>query len=203
MFCYLFTVLSLVPVENFPNEFMAILFSLLFVVFFIIELRIFTKQRLSSGYEHDKMSMLIILICTFVPLIIVFVLAYLGIGRLPTFVSYIGLVFVVLSFAYRQWAIFVLGKYFTPIISIQKSQKLIQNGPYKYIRHPSYTGFFFEIVGVGLFLSNWLAIIIIIIPLLHSLIYRISIEEKFLITEFGNEYISYKKRTKKLIPFIY
>jgi len=104
---------------------------------------------------------------------------------------------------FRQRSIIVLGEFFTPVISIQKNQKLIQEGPYKYIRHPSYTGLFLEIVGVGLFLSNWLAIIIILILLFPSLIYRILIEEKVLVKEFGNEYTSYQKRTKKLIPFIY
>ena len=80
---------------------------------------------------------------------------------------------------------------------------MIQNGPYKYIRHPSYTGLFLEIVGVGLFLLNWLTIIIILILLFPSLSYRISIEEKILVEAFGNNYTSYQKRTKKLIPFIY
>ena len=196
-------ILSLVPIENFPNEFMAILFSFIFIIFLIIELRIFTKQRLSSRNKYDKGSLLFILIGVFIPLIIVFILAYLRIGRLPTLVSYIGLVFVILGFVLRQRSIIVLGEFFTLVISIQKNQKLIQDGPYKYIRHPSYTGLFLEIVGVGLFLSNWLAIIIILILLFPSLIYRISIEEKVLVKEFGNEYTSYQKRTKKLIPFIY
>ena len=196
-------VLLIVPIENFPNELMAILFSVIFIVFLIIELRIFTKQRLSSGNKSDAGSLIFIIFGIFVPLVTSFILAYLGIGRLPTFVSYIGLVFVILGFVLRQRSIIVLGEFFTPVISIQKNQKLIQYGPYKYIRHPSYTGLFLEIVGVGLFLSNWLAIIIILILLFPSLIYRISIEEKVLVKAFRNEYTSYQKRTKKLIPFIY
>jgi len=100
-------VLSLVPIENFPNEFMAILFSFIFIIFLIIELRIFTKQRLSSLNKYDKGSLLFILIGVFIPLIIVFILAYLGIGRLPTFVGYIGLVFVILGFVLRQRSIIV------------------------------------------------------------------------------------------------
>ena len=197
-------VLSLVPLENFPNQFMAILFSFIFVIFLVIELRIFRKQKsYAIGSEHDKGSLLFILISILTSIIIIFVLAYFGIGRLPTFVSYIGLIFVILGFVLRQWSIITLGNFFTPVVVIQKNQKLIQSGPYKYIRHPSYTGLFLEIVGVGLFLSNWLAIIIILILLFPSLIYRISIEEKVLVKAFRNEYTSYQKRTKKLIPFIY
>ena len=197
-------VLSLVPIVNFPNEFMAILFSFVFIIFLIIELRIFRKQKFYAiGSEHDKGSLLFILISVFISIIIIFVLAYLGIGRLPTFVSYIGIVFVILGFGLRQWSIITLGNFFTPVVVIQKNQKLVQNGPYKYIRHPSFTGLFLEIVGVGLFLSNWLAIIVILILLFSSLIYRISIEEKVLVKAFGKNYISYKNRTKKLIPFIY
>ena len=197
-------VLSLVPIVNFPNEFMAILFSFVFIIFLIIELRIFRKQKFYAiGSEHDKGSLLFILISVFISIIIIFVLAYLGIGRLPTFVSYIGIVFVILGFGLRQWSIITLGNFFTPVVVIQKNQKLVQNGPYKYIRHPSYTGLFLEILGVGLFLSNWLAFLITIVLLFLSLIYRISIEEKVLVKAFGKNYISYKNRTKKLIPFIY
>ena len=194
---------TLVPVGNFPNETMALLFSIIFILFLIIELRIFTKQRLSSRNKFDKSSLIFILIGVFLPLIFAFYLAYSSVGRINTTWSYIGLIFVMFGFSLRQWSIKILGKFFTPVVNIQKDQRIIQTGPYKLIRHPSYTGLLIEVVGVGLFLSNWISTIIIFILLFSSLTYRIKIEEKVLINEFGSEYSNYIRNTKKLIPYIF
>ena len=196
-------VLSLVPIENFPNEFMAILFSFLFIFILIMELSIFTKQRLAAGKKHDAGSLIFILLGVFVPLIIIFILAYTGVGRTSTTWSYLGLIFLLIGFSLRQWSIKTLGKFFTPVVSIQKGHKLIEKGPYKYVRHPSYTGLLLELVGVGLFLSNLLAAFVAFIFLFPSIVYRISTEETVLIRKFGKKYLSYKGRTKKFIPFVY
>ena len=108
---------------------------------------------------------------------------------------------MIAGFILRQWSIQVLGKLFTPVISIQKDHRLIIKGPYKYVRHPSYSGLLVELVGVSLAVSNWISFILIFCFVLPPLLYRIRVEEKELIKTFGQDYIVYMERVKMLIPW--
>ena len=78
----------------------------------------------------------------------------------------------------------------------------MDNGPYKLIRHPSYTGGLLILIGLGLALQSWGAVLITLLILSLAYGYRIHVEEKLLVTELGDEYIDYMKRTKRLIPYI-
>lgn len=88
-------------------------------------------------------------------------------------------------------------------MTVEKNQKIIQKGLYKFLRHPSYTGSLLSFLGLGLSFSNWLSTIIIFVPIFFVFTYRIKIEEKALINNFGDKYINYSKSTKRLIPLIY
>jgi protein-S-isoprenylcysteine O-methyltransferase Ste14 len=77
------------------------------------------------------------------------------------------------------------------------------NGPYKYIRHPAYSGIILFFIGYGLSSSNLLSIIIATILPTIALLYRIRIEEVALINGMGKEYEEYQEKTKKLIPGIW
>jgi protein-S-isoprenylcysteine O-methyltransferase Ste14 len=103
----------------------------------------------------------------------------------------------------RFAAIRTLGKFFTVDLAIKNDHRLIKNGLYKYIRHPSYTGSLLSFLGLGFSLNNWISLIVIFIPVLISFIYRIHIEEKLLIAQIGLAYTDYMKQTKRLIPLIY
>ncbi len=109
---------------------------------------------------------------------------------------------MVSGFILRQWSIQVLGKLFTPVISIQEGHQLIIKGPYKYVRHPSYSGLLTELLGTSLAVSNWICFILVFCFILPPLIYRIKVEEKELVKKFGRDYIAYKERTKMLIPWV-
>jgi len=116
---------------------------------------------------------------------------------------YIGSILIVIGMSIRFIAIRTLGKFFTVNLAIHADQSLIETGLYKYIRHPSYTGSLLSFVGFSLSLNNWLSLIIIFVPILVTFINRINIEETLLFKEFGSGYEDYKKRTKRLIPWIY
>src|SRR3989344_9120390 len=112
----------IVPPENFPNFLMALLFTIIFLLFLIIELRIFSKNRLSSGNKFDNGSLLLIIIGIILPITISFFLSYTVIGKIPLYWSYVGLFLVLFGFILRQYSIFLLGKYFTPVISVNKDK---------------------------------------------------------------------------------
>ena len=79
---------------------------------------------------------------------------------------------------------------------------VIEKGPYKYVRHPSYTGAFMIFIGLGLALQSGAAVLTLIVLFIIAYGFRIYVEEKALISELGEPYIDYKKRTKRLIPYV-
>jgi protein-S-isoprenylcysteine O-methyltransferase Ste14 len=96
----------------------------------------------------------------------------------------------------------VLGNFFSLDVGTQKGQKVVKNGPYKLVRHPSYTGLLLTVVGIGLALQSWEGVIVIILGFGFGFGYRIHVEEKLLVSKLGDEYIEYMKETKRLIPYI-
>jgi len=80
---------------------------------------------------------------------------------------------------------------------------VIEAGPYRFIRHPSYTGFLITLLGFGLSLTNnWLSLLVIMGCALIGFIYRIYVEERVLQAHLGQPYQEYMQRTKRLIPFL-
>lgn len=97
----------------------------------------------------------------------------------------------------------VWGLFFTTQVSIQTTHRLFNKGPYRYIRHPSYTGLILSFSGAGIAMGDFLSLFILLIPLIYILIKRINIEEPLLQRHFGKDYAHYCQRTKKLIPGLY
>ncbi|HYZ74449.1 MAG TPA: isoprenylcysteine carboxylmethyltransferase family protein [Chthoniobacterales bacterium] len=105
--------------------------------------------------------------------------------------------------ALRIWAIRHLGRFFTVAVGIQHGHHVIQDGPYCFVRHPSYSGSLLALIGVGCLTFNWLGLILIATCTLWAYAIRIPVEEKALLAEFGDEYEKYAAGTKRMIPGIY
>ena len=117
-----------------------------------------------------------------------------------TDLQYSGLILLFLGIVLREWSIWILGRHFTVRVQVRKNAKLITQGPYKYIRHPSYTGSLLTFAGIPLAVGTWLGALIVLIIRLIAVQYRIRVEEEALQAAFGSEYEEYKKRTWKLFP---
>ena len=107
---------------------------------------------------------------------------------------------MLLGFAIRVWAVSVLGSSFRTTVETHRDQKVTKEGPYRLVRHPSYTGLLLLCTGSGIATRNWLSLIVSIVLPLAALVYRIRVEEEMLATSLGAEYQEYRKRTKRLIP---
>ena len=191
---------SLFPLESFPSESFAVVFNIVFIIVLLAELRILLRQKKSGG--KDKNSLILLLFGIFLPLIITIFLSYKNIGTIDSKISYLGTLVMIIGFLLRQYSIFILGKFFIPVVSIQKSQKLIERGPYRYIRHPSYTGLFLELAGFAFMLSNIIGLLLVIMLFIPTIIYRIKKEEQFL-SQHLKGYKEYVKSTYRLFPCIY
>ena len=113
----------------------------------------------------------------------------------------IGLILFIAGIILRWYSIVHLGRFFTVDVSIAKEHRVIDSGPYRFMRHPSYTGALIAFVGIGLSLGNWLSIVFMTLPITFAFLWRIRIEERALIDALGDDYRAYLRRTARLIPF--
>jgi len=152
--------------------------------------------------RSDRGSRLAIWLGLFVSITIAINFGTNGITPLPEWSFVPGIVLMVAGIAFRQWAILILGRFFSTRVTIISGHRIVTNGPYRLIRHPAYTGSLLTLLGLGLAARTWGGTLIIVA--LSGLVYnyRISVEEKALKAEFGQEYVDYAARTKRLIPFL-
>ena len=118
-------------------------------------------------------------------------------------VTIAGIVVILLGAALRWWAIFTLGRYFTFVVAVRATQSVVQSGPYRFVRHPSYTAILIMLLGVGMTLVNWASLVVILAGGLIGLLYRVRMEERALIEALGQPYVDYMRHTKRFIPFIF
>jgi protein-S-isoprenylcysteine O-methyltransferase len=115
----------------------------------------------------------------------------------------VGFGLYVLGLGLRWWAILYLGRFFTVNVAIAADHRVVDSGPYRYIRHPSCTGALMAFLGLSLCLLNALSILIIMVPIWWAFWNRMGIEEAVLAEYLGPDYRDYVRRTKRLIPFVY
>src|SRR5207302_2017957 len=104
--------------------------------------------------------------------------------------------------AFRNWAVFTLGRFFTRVVQVVPGQTVVERGPYRWIRHPSYTGGLVAVLGIGVSMANLLPVVVIGAAHAVTYGYRIRIEERALAESIGEPYREYMRRTKRLIPFL-
>jgi protein-S-isoprenylcysteine O-methyltransferase Ste14 len=120
-----------------------------------------------------------------------------------TSLFFVGTCFMLLGIALRWYSAGTLGKYFTFDVAIQTGQTLVEVGPYRYIRHPSYSGALLTLLGFGLALGNWLGLAANLSCMGFAYAYRISVEEAALASALGESYKQYMRRTWRLVPFLF
>lgn len=116
-------------------------------------------------------------------------------------VGNIGLAFCILGAFIACWSRYLLGKNWSVSVQKKNNHQLIQNGIYKSIRHPIYTGLLLLFIGNTLIVGDYRGIIAVIIVFV-SFWFKLLKEEKLLTEIFGDQYITYKANTKALIPYI-
>ncbi len=103
----------------------------------------------------------------------------------------------------RLWSFRTLGRYFTFTVQTSSDQPVITDGPYRVVRHPSYTGLLLVFMAVGLFIGNWYSLVVLTVVVASGLVFRIRVEERALMQNLGNGYSDYAAAHKRLVPLIW
>jgi protein-S-isoprenylcysteine O-methyltransferase Ste14 len=114
-----------------------------------------------------------------------------------------GLTLVGLGLVLRVWVRLTLGRLYSGRLQVKTGHRVVTSGPYRFVRHPSYDGFLLEALGLVVGFSSLLGGLAWLFLLVPGFIYRIRVEEKLLVDEFGIEYRRYARRTRRLVPGIY
>jgi protein-S-isoprenylcysteine O-methyltransferase Ste14 len=113
------------------------------------------------------------------------------------------LILILTGLVLRVWAITVLGSAFRTSVQVEDGQHVVDTGPYRWIRHPSYTGILLISVGAGLSYGNWIAPAVLLLIPLAAIAWRISVEEAALTRALGERYAAYRQRTNRLVPRVW
>jgi protein-S-isoprenylcysteine O-methyltransferase Ste14 len=188
----------------------SLLWTLLYWFWIAVEFYVLfiTRTRRSSEDSNiqDRGSLIVLWVVIFTS---IFVASWLGETYSPTAIHDVpwmpltSLALLALGLFLRVTAIYTLGRAFSANVAIHDTQNLHQSGLFRFMRHPSYTGMLLIFLAIGLHKQNWLSILIIVIPPFIALLYRIHVEEAALTSAFGQQYVDYGQRTKRLIPGIF
>ncbi|MFI6998803.1 methyltransferase family protein [Nocardia sp. NPDC050175] len=178
---------------------------------FEVALRVRDRLRSKGSTEHDRGTRLTIVLLVAVavngavavaavlPATSVFQLP--GRSHLPWEIA--GLAIMWLGLIVRIWAITVLGSSFRTTVEVDTDQTVVDRGPYRWVRHPSYSGVLLITTGLGLAAGNWLSLLIAVALPVYALSRRIDVEERALVETIGRPYERYRAGTKRLVPGVW
>lgn len=167
---------------------------------------LFTQGNLSPGEREDRANRWVLAV--FLPI------GLIG-GYLPAWsdradfwtidgdaTRWLGVALFAIGGALRLWPVFVLGRRFSGLVAIQPGHRLVTDGIYGIIRHPSYLGMIVNMLGWALVFRSTLGVLLVALTV-AILIGRIRSEETLLRSQFGPEYDAYRARTWRLLPGLY
>ena len=167
---------------------------------------LFTEGHIGAGVKEDRSNRWVIAALGALSVIDAYLPAYTDRIDFLTFggegMRWVGFLLYSAGGVLRLAPVFVLGRRFSGLVAIQPEHRLVTNGLYGIIRHPSYLGLFVSVLGWGLAFRSGVGVLIAVLMLV-VLLARIKAEERLLSENFGAEYDAYRARTWRLIPYVY
>lgn len=162
------------------------------------------QEDRKSGVERHRVDLVLIQIFTFAIIILApFSDGHsFGVLNLGIQARWLGFILLAPGFVLMQVAEKTLDRQFSVEVTLQKDHKLIQAGPYQYIRHPRYLGILSCFLGISLIFRSLLAVILVI-ALAAVFVWRMFAEEALMRQEFGEEWEAYRKKSWRIIPFVF
>ena len=159
-------------------------------------------QERGQNSERDP-SLLPIIIAFWVGISLEFFLRGWGIGTLPGWFYWLGMTAWSGGMALDVCSVLTLGRFFSLRVEVRQGHRVIQSGPYRLVRHPIYTAGLLCLLGVGLSLGTWAGAVLALLCAFAAYSRRMAAEERALLVTLGEEYVAYRKRSWRLVPFVY
>jgi len=185
------------------------LFYLIAAVWIASELWLQLRNRAArvGAQRQDRGSLRLISVLLYAGVMVAVWCSHQAMGRFPPGLRaplfWAGLALMALGIAFRWWAIRVLAKFFTVDVAVHADHRIVRDGPYRWLRHPSYTGSLATFFGFGLALGNGLSLLAVMVPVIIGFAYRIRVEEAALSRAFPQAYPEYARQTRRLFPGIW
>src|ERR1700674_1426415 len=177
-----------------------------FLFAYVPEFRLIARSLPAVAENTDRGSMTLILIAGWIAFPVAFSVAwwapFILVNGQKTWFA-LGIAVLLSGVWLRRHCFRTLGRYFTGNVKIVAGQTVIEEGAYRWIRHPSYTGGMMMYLGTGLAMTNWLSGLILLVVGAIGSPYRVGVEEEALQTSLGEPYRDYMRRTKRFVPFIF
>ena len=181
--------------------------DVVWVVFFLVWLIAASRVKRTERKESAATRIPYTILTT-----LVFVLLFVsqtGVGFLgmrfvtdSASVEYAGLILTIAGALFAFWARAIIGQNWSSAVTVKQDHELIRRGPYRFVRHPIYTGMLAMILGTAI-VAGELRCLLALLCAFAGFRIKSLIEEQFMTEQFGDRYSDYKHRVKALIPFIY
>lgn len=185
-----------------------IAFYAVFVPFMALELVIRLRSAVNrGGWREDRGSFVLLYVAVSGGLVGAFVTAInvrataITFARWPIFA--LGIALTAAGVAIRASSFVLLGRFFTTDVRVHPGQTVVDTGPYRWVRHPSYTGLILILVGLGLALGNWASLLIVLVLPTAALVNRIRVEERALLDGLGEPYRRFAASRARLLPGVW
>ena len=183
---------------------LAIPFWLVFFFAFVGEGQVIRKAIPDASSAQDAGSFRVLMIGSPIATLVAVAAAFLPWLNMafPVAAMVVGTAMLLAGGVLRRYCFKALGKFFTGTVAVSADQQVIQTGPYRLIRHPSYTAALLMFTGIGIALGSWISIAVLFLA--HCALYgiRVSVEERALLETLGEPYRDYMSRTKRFIPHV-
>jgi protein-S-isoprenylcysteine O-methyltransferase Ste14 len=181
-------------------------FWLVFFWAYTREFPIVSKAR-KDQTESDSKSLQVIMFGQSIAFFASFVFAWIPALQFPAALQmttfFLGIVLVIAGSLLRRHCFRMLGTSFTGDVRASADQKVVDRGAYRILRHPAYTAGIVLNTGVAVALGSWLGTILMAAASFAVYVYRISVEERKLLSVIGEPYRTFMITRKRLIPFVY
>ena len=188
----------------FPDSTAARLFIVVFFIWAASEVINTFGTRLrrqpAGTSQRDQGSYWVMVLTVWGSILVAFLARAMQLGTFRNGVQYGGLGLTIAGIVFREWAVVSLGRFFTVKVMVGADQRLVKCGPYRWLRHPAYTGSILTFVGFAVALGTWVGSVLALLIGGAGFFYRVRIEEKALLEAFGDEYRDYMQHTWRFFP---
>jgi protein-S-isoprenylcysteine O-methyltransferase Ste14 len=162
-------------------------------------------RKASTKSDKDAGSLIVILVGNQVAMFLGFLSTWVfkrAAMPYPFVLYWVGIAVLIAGSLLRRYCFRILGRFFDGAVNIQSDHRVIDFGPYRWVRHPAYTGGMLMFLGIAIALGNWVSVAVLVVLPVFAYSYRVRVEERALVESLGEPYAAYMRTHKRFVPFV-